>query len=328
MSEGFKNTPKRKLSSNSSEPSPSTSHLHKRQQINPNMNSSSGSESSFLGAGAGADLGTRPPSLQTLQEKITSLGYANIRPSAPGAYRMSSPIYPQGPTPSFPAGIQLTPHPTHASAHDLTQRISETDIMRIATAVKDMMLAEVNNLVDAKVNTLVTCVQTLADENIKLQKKVDELEMYSRKNCVRVFGVDESKTDTDAALVEIADQIEVPLTKEDIVVSHRVGKRSEDKPRPIIARISNYEKRHQLIKESRNLRKVEGFESVSVNQELTKVRAKVAFECRKLVKEGRAKLTFVWDGKIFIVDNNDKKHLVVCINDLIMLDKLLVAKTE
>ena len=143
MSEGFKNTPKRKLSSNSSEPSPSTSHLHKRQQINPNMNSSSGSESSFLGAGAGADLGTRPPSLQTLQEKITSLGYANIRPSAPGAYRMSSPIYPQGPTPSFPAGIQLTPHPTHASAHDLTQRISETDIMRIATAVKDMMLAEV-----------------------------------------------------------------------------------------------------------------------------------------------------------------------------------------
>ena len=107
-----------------------------------------------------------------------------------------------------------------------------------------------------------------------------------------------------------------------------MGKRSEDKPRPIIARISNYEKRHQLIKESRNLRKVEGFESVSVNQELTKVRAKVAFECRKLVKEGRAKLTFVWDGKIFIVDNNDKKHLVVCINDLIMLDKLLVAKTE
>ena len=56
-----------------------------------------------------------------------------------------------------PAGIQLTPHPIHASAHDLSQWISEVDIC-IATAVKGMMRTEVNNLVDAKVNTLVTCV--------------------------------------------------------------------------------------------------------------------------------------------------------------------------
>ena len=274
----------------------------------------------------------------TLQEKFASMGY-NVRPQAPGSYRMPVSFSPagavpgfQGPPPSFSGipGVQLTSTPTSAPApgtgQDFSQRISEADVLRIATAVKNLMAEEVNNMVDAKVKTLVVCVQTLADENIKLHKKIDDLEMYSRKNCVRIFGVKEDKTDTDAAVKEIAEKLEVPLAEKDLVVSHRVGEKSDTKPRSIIARITNYETRHKLIKESRNLGDIEGFEQVSVNQELTKARAKVAYECRKIVKEGRAKVTFTWDGKIFIVDNNEEKHLVTAMDDLIRIDKHLVRK--
>ena len=63
------------------------------------------------------------------------------------------------------------------------------------------------------------------------------------------------------------------------------------------------------------------FETVSVNQELTKVRANLAYQCRELVRKKFAKITFVWDGKIFVVDNKDVKHKVLCLDDLIELRK-------
>ena len=70
--------------------------------------------------------------------------------------------------------------------------------------------------------------------------------------------------------MEIAQVLEVPLKSSELAVSHRVGKKHETRP---VARITNYQVRHELIKASRNLADTKDFETVSVNQELTKVRA-------------------------------------------------------
>ena len=131
----------------------------------------------------------------------------------------------------------------------------------------------------------------------------------------------EEKTNTDDAVMEIAYALEVPLDKSDLAVSHRVGKKQEDRARPIIARITNYQVRHDLIKGSKNLPEIEGFEKVSVNQELTKTRAKLAYQCRELVRKKIAKASFVWDGKIFVIDNKENKHLVLHLDHLIELRK-------
>ena len=153
------------------------------------------------------------------------------------------------------------------------------------------------------------------------------------------------------AILEIAEQIEVPLKAEDIVVSHRVGRiHKEDseegsnegatagpkegpnahkpvKPRPIIARINDYNLRHQLIKNSRNLFKGENISKemrgVSINQDLTKTRSKLAYEARQMVKSEHAKATFVWDGKIFVIDNKENKHKITCLDDLIKVKTVL-----
>ena len=158
---------------------------------------------------------------------------------------------------------------------------------------------------------------------------------YSRRSCIRIFGVPENnfdKANTDEAILEIAEKIEVPLKAGDIAVSHRVGKIPEEdndptkpkpKPRPIIARITNYNLRHRLIKECRNLPKVkdirDDMKNVFINQDLTKTRNKLAYEARQLVKSEHAKATFTWDGKIFVVDNDDVKHKITCLDDLINL---------
>ena len=210
--------------------------------------------------------------------------------------------------------------------------LSEHDISRIAIAVKSIMLSEIDLLVQRKVDdryrTIMDCCEQLATQNKILQNRIDDLEMYSRRSCVRIFGVPENnfeKANTDEAILAIAERIEVPLKASDIAVSHRVGKVPKEdpedpkdpkdskpkKPRPIIARITNYELRHRLIKESRQLPKIkdirDDMKGVFVNQDLTKARSKLAYEARQIVKSEKAKASFVWDGKIFIVDNKEKE---------------------
>ncbi|KAK3086912.1 hypothetical protein FSP39_025341 [Pinctada imbricata] len=167
------------------------------------------------------------------------------------------------------------------STQPLPQGISDNDILRIAVAVKSIMAGEFREVV----TYLASCIETLSDENKKLQRQVDDLEMYSRRSCIRVFGVDESHTNTDDVIMEVASKINVPLERKDLVVSHRVGKSTGPKPRAIIARINNYEIRHRLIRESKKLRHITGMETISINQELTKQRAKLAYECRELVRK-------------------------------------------
>ena len=87
-------------------------------------------------------------------------------------------------------------------------------------------------------------------------------------------------------------------------MSHRVGPTSSNKQRQITVRIKNYDLIHQLLKSSKDLRKISGMETVAVNQDLTNTRNKLAYDARQLVKNNKAKSTCIWDGKIFVIDNN------------------------
>ena len=134
-------------------------------------------------------------------------------------------------------------------------------------------------------------------------------------------GVSEEKENTDGAVLDIADKLSIPLKQSDITVSHRVGPTSSNKPRKIIARIKNYDLKHQLLKSSKDIRKISGMERVAVNQDLTKTRNKLAYDARQLVKNNKAKSTFIWDGKIFVIDNNNCNHKILSPTDM---DKLLI----
>lgn len=60
-------------------------------------------------------------------------------------------------------------------------------------------------------------------------------------------------------------------------------------------------------------------ESIAVNQDLTKTRKKLAYEARKYVKKNhdKTKSSFVWDGNIFVIDHEEKKHIILCPADMV-----------
>ena len=102
-----------------------------------------------------------------------------------------------------------------------------------------------------------------------------------RRDCDRIFGEEDTKTDTDAVLVYIAEKLGVPLQEDNIIpLSHLVGKppkSDEDKSRVIIAGIKKYDTRHALIFKSTNLHKVKCMGGgYSVNQKTDKNQGKLA----------------------------------------------------
>ena len=218
--------------------------------------------------------------------------------------------------------MQFIPQP-HAQTGSL---ITEADIQRIDLTTKNMVVEKVSMMLESRVAPLGSEISYLKEENRILAQKVDDLEMYSRRNCIRMAGVPKSEEDTTKAILEIAEAVEVPLDKSDIAVSHRVGKSTIGKPRQIISRIKNYDLKHELLLSNKTLKmRVEDkkkkppltkFKNVSISQDLTKERNNAAYEARQLVRAGLAKLTFICDGKIFIISNNDVKHKVQTVRDV------------
>ena len=99
-----------------------------------------------------------------------------------------------------------------------------------------------------------------------LQTNTNNLEQYSRRNCVMVFGVkEEQNEDTDGIICDIATKhLGIPLQRQDIDRSHRVqtrrlnkeevtkcrqkdGSRNSPPTRPIIVKFMSYRVRAAML---------------------------------------------------------------------------------
>ena len=168
----------------------------------------------------------------------------------------------------------------------------------------------------------------LAKENQELQKRVTKLEsavdtaeQYSRRNCLRISGMEEKPLEnTDKFVFDIANAIGVDLDVGDVDRSHRLGKpgtaeEPRTKPRDIIVKFATYRMRNMFYK-ARTLTKDKGYKGVFVNEDLTKSRSKLLYEARRRVKSGQLKSAWSSDGTILIKTNIDDNDVVSRVNSL------------
>lgn len=144
----------------------------------------------------------------------------------------------------------------------------------------------------------------------KLSKQNDELEQYQRRQCLRIFGVPEAnEEDTDKLAIDIAAKIGVEVTLQDIDRSHRIGRKVDDRPRPVIVKFVSYRKRREVFSNKRQLKG----SGITIREDLTKERFKLLQEC--IAKYG---LSNVWtlDGVIFVKNGNSKRR-VTCAQDIV-----------
>lgn len=212
-------------------------------------------------------------------------------------------------------------------------RLSDEDILRLARQVQTFLKDEIDQLVEIKValatEPLKQEIAGIKDVIVKLQSdmkamvtKNDELEQYSRRSCLRVSGiVEKPNEDVTQLVLDLADRISADINVPDIDRTHRVGKvQSDNTPgrkhagREIIVKFTNYEARLRFLKGRAKLREQKA--SIFINEDLTKTRKNVAFECRQLQKKKLIKKTWVYGGNVYIIDNTDSRLCVKSLEDL------------
>eukprot|EP00057_Strongylocentrotus_purpuratus_P011715 XP_011666189.1 PREDICTED: uncharacterized protein LOC100891697 [Strongylocentrotus purpuratus] len=198
----------------------------------------------------------------------------------------------------------------HKSECDLREAIDhqEAKIMDLQTGAQSA---------SKKLETLVAA-SSRKDEQIKLLKReLNAQEQYSRRNCLRIFGIPERQDEvTDQAVIHLVnDSLGVCLEKHDIERSHRLrvlpkhpGKANS--PAPIIVKFQSYRKRSEVLA---SRCKLAGTRK-SIQEDLTKENVRLL----KATRDSKeVKAAWTRDGRVIaLVPATNGKELKRTINSL------------
>ena len=187
----------------------------------------------------------------------------------------------------------------------------------------DTLRTEIKNTVQSEIAELKTII-TNKDTQIrelesKLKDSTEELEIYGRRNGVRIHGIPEvSGENTDEIVLGIASDIGAEIPDFALGRSHRVGPKVDQRPRPIIAKFIGHNYKVRLM---RNKGKLRGSTpQIFINEDLTKTRADIAKRARKLKKDGKISDTWTRDGLIFVKYKDGKIDKVVKERELVQIE--------
>ncbi len=137
------------------------------------------------------------------------------------------------------------------------------------------------------------------DMNQSLQTRIDNLDQKQRERNVRIVGfpeVEESNGDIKSKVIQLVG--ESGISAESIESTTRMGKRKDYKPRDLVVKFSTKETRDKFYALRKETPKEEHNKKVYINEDLTEARAKLFFDCRRMVKKERLFGTWTQNGNI------------------------------
>jgi exosome complex exonuclease DIS3/RRP44 len=193
---------------------------------------------------------------------------------------------------------------------------NEDFILKLADALSGKVTKELQKAISKNANDIVDlqcrvdkAESSMSQQHEQLWSKTDDLEQYSRRNCLRIFGVPESRDEnTDQLVVKVAKDIGVDLGLCDIDRSHRVGKKISNKHRAIICKFVSHNARQAIYS---NKKKLKG-SKVHIVEDLTKLRLDLY---TKVVKKVGPQNAWTLDGNIYASSGGDK-YKITSISDL------------
>lgn len=132
---------------------------------------------------------------------------------------------------------------------NMPTQLSDTDVVRIASILKEALRAEIQTLVKLQVKTskIIEEIENLKADNKILHQKREESEQYSRKNNDRIGNYAEKNKNTARKVLEIAKKSGAKRDDKDIDNSHRVRPKKKDKTRDIIVKFTTYRAKAEFI---------------------------------------------------------------------------------
>ena len=165
-------------------------------------------------------------------------------------------------------------------------------------------------------------IETLEKRIEELERRQDESEQYSRRNSLRISGVDQNEnedvTEKVLSLFNNTMKLSPPVSMEHIDRVHRVGPVKPGKSRPILVKFSMYRTRNSIFRAKKILKEVNqaSNKNIYVNEDLTKFRSTLLYKAREMKRQKMITDCWSWDGTILIKDNVNKIIPIRTIADL------------
>ncbi|CAH3172439.1 unnamed protein product, partial [Porites lobata] len=150
------------------------------------------------------------------------------------------------------------------------------------------------------------------NDNYRLSQEVDDLEQYTRRTNVRIYGVAEQpEENTDNLAVDFfKSELNVDVASNDISRSHRVGKKSGAKPRLIIVRLTKHNTKVAVMSRRRVLK--EHKRPFNLQEDLTINRREILKYLNKDIEEGIVSKVWTVDGVICFRPSGDSSVIERC----------------
>ena len=174
----------------------------------------------------------------------------------------------------------------------------------MGNCIKSIISDQVNESIMQVKNSL---IETLKEDNLKMQRKVETLEeqlaendayinkldQYNRRNNIGIQGIPSSVSDDalEGKVIDIFKCLNISIQNTDIEGCHRLGKAN---PRNTIVRLVNRKFCYEALERKGNLKNVNnhglGFEpstKLFISENLTPLNQQLAWMCRELKRAGR-----------------------------------------
>ena len=192
---------------------------------------------------------------------------------------------------------------------------NSTVIQKLQNAVCGQLQTEVAYLRDI-IKSKDDRISVLENKVENLENKLDDMEQYSRRNSIRISGIEETSSEdiTEKVINLINNDIKVdpPITTNEIDRLHRVGPTRNGSVRPVLVKFATYRTKNKVMRNRRNLKPSssaisKGKDSVQqkifVNEDLTKKRVNLLWQARQLKRNGKLQDCWTWDGSVLVKNN-------------------------
>lgn len=212
-----------------------------------------------------------------------------------------------------------------STIQNLMENQDFVDVLRIQVniVVQDAVDKVVNDFMqrsNERISALEKSNDILLVENAKVKARIEHLEQYSRRNCIRIFGIQEKHNENldEEVLKLFNNYLKQNIQLANIDRVHRIGKRStqmsassdssSSRPRPVIVKFVSYRNRRAVWQDKKKLKGT----GIVIREDLAPTRLEL---WKKAVEKYNYRNVWTSDGTIFI-KYNDKNHAVSTTADL------------
>ncbi|XP_045489856.1 uncharacterized protein LOC123690487 [Pieris rapae] len=160
-------------------------------------------------------------------------------------------------------------------------------------------------------SSVLFCLENLQAQMAMLFKVQDEQEMRSRRKCLLLHGVNETKDESSGSIAKmISVLLKCPnLTEQSLTRCHRLGIISREKPRPILIKLREHDDKLRIWAAKTSLKGT----GITLSEFLTKSRHSLFMEARK-----RFGVTKCWtrDGRVQVIGADGKLRRISSLKEL------------